>query len=62
MAHIFNMNTDISFDLNSLFNLNYNFDILKNVIENLFNSNKLTNKKISDVFLILDQKEDLIKK
>lgn len=56
------MNTDISFDLNSLFNLNYNFDILKNVIENLFNSNKLTNKKISDVFLILDQKEDLIKK
>jgi len=49
-------------DLNSLFNLNYNFDILKSVIENIFIANKSTNQKIKDFADKLEKKDEIIAK
>ena len=38
-----------NFDLNSLFNITYNFDILKQAIEFIINNQKLQNEKIVSI-------------
>ncbi len=49
-----------SLDLNSLFNLNYNFDILKTVIQNIMSSNKSTNQKLNDLIEKIEKKDNII--
>lgn len=36
-------------DLNSLFNLNYNFDLLKGIIEELLNNQKNLKEKMNNI-------------
>jgi hypothetical protein len=43
----FNLETEI--DLNSLFTLSYNFDLLKGVIETLVKNQKASNQKLLDL-------------
>lgn len=49
-------------DLNSLFNLNYNFDLLKKVIESLLIGNKSMNQKVNDISIKLEKKDEIISK
>ena len=38
-------------DLNSLFNLNYNFDVLKGIIEHLLTNQKKLQNQIDEIFI-----------
>lgn len=49
MATYSSVNLDANIDLNSLFSLNYNFDLLKGVIDALVKAQKATNQKILDL-------------
>jgi hypothetical protein len=65
MATYSSINLEKEIDLNSLFNLTYNFDLLKGVIEALVKAQKSTNQKIVDVeerltVYIVDEKKDVI--
>jgi hypothetical protein len=42
------VNLETEIDLNSLFTLSYNFDLLKGVLEALVKSQKATNQKLED--------------
>jgi len=55
MTTFSSLNLETEINLNSLFTLNYNFDLLKNVIETLVKNQKASNQKILDL-------EDHIKK
>jgi hypothetical protein len=43
------INLEANIDLNSLFNLSYNFDLLKGVIEALVKNTKATNQRLIDL-------------
>ena len=47
-------------DLNSLFNLNYNFDLLKGVIEELLKNQQILQKRIDDMENTFDDKDKRI--
>ena len=47
-------------DLNSLFNLNYNFDILKNLAENLIENQKILQLQIANICKENKEKEQKI--
>ncbi len=49
-------------DLNSLFNLTYNFDMLKSILENLLKQQKGTNDKLKDFEDQLEKKDERIAK
>lgn len=55
MTTFSSLNLETEINLNSLFTLNYNFDLLKSVIETLVKNQKASNQKILDL-------EDHIKK
>lgn len=55
MTTFSSLNLETEINLNSLFTLNYNFDLLKSVIETLVKNQKANNQKILDL-------EDHIKK
>lgn len=55
MTTFSSLNLETEINLNSLFTLNYNFDLLKSVIETLVINQKASNQKILDL-------EDHIKK
>jgi hypothetical protein len=42
------VNLETEIDLNSLFTLSYNFDLLKGILEALVKSQKATNQKLED--------------
>ena len=54
--------TEQTLDLNNLFNLSYNFDLLKKVIENLLVGNKSMNQKVNDITTKLEKKDEMISK
>jgi hypothetical protein len=43
-----NFGTEKDLDLNSVFTLNYNFDLLKTILENLLKAQKANAQKIED--------------
>ena len=47
-------------DLNSLFNLNYNFDLLKGVIEELLKNQQILQKRMDDMENTFDDKDKRI--
>jgi chromosome segregation ATPase len=47
-------------DLNGLFNLNYNFDLLKGVIEELLKNQQILQKRIDDMENTFDDKDKRI--
>ena len=47
-------------DLNSLFNLNYNFDLLKGVIEELIKNQQILQKRMDDMENTFDDKDKRI--
>ena len=49
-------------DLNSLFNLNYNFDLLKGIIETLLQNQGALQRQFDDLFTSNDEKDKLIEK
>ena len=49
MATFQSVNIEGNLDLNSLFTMTYNFDLLKGVIDALVKGQKATNQKISDL-------------
>lgn len=53
-----NMETEV--DMNSLFTLTYNFDLLKTVLVNLIQSQKATNQKLNDIEDKLKDKDSII--
>ena len=56
-----NVNLGGNIDLNSLFNLTYNFDLLKGVLEDLLKQQKATNQKLNDFEDNLISKDKKIK-
>ena len=44
-------------DLNALFNLNYNFDLLKGIIETLLKNQGSLQKQLDDIYLSEEDKE-----
>jgi chromosome segregation ATPase len=48
-------------DLNALFNLNYNFDLLKGVIEELLKNQQLLQNHMENIDNMNDDKDDRIK-
>ena len=56
-----NVNIEGNIDLNSLFNLSYNFDLLKGVLEALLKQQKATNQKLNDFEHNLFSKDNKIK-
>ena len=42
-------NFDIAIDFNSLFTLNYSFEVLKGLLETLVKNQKVTNTKLSEL-------------
>jgi len=51
---------DNELDLNQLFNLSYNFDLLKGVIDALVKNQKSVNKRLADLEEQNNQKEEKI--
>ena len=49
-------------DLNSLFNLNYNFDLLKGIIETLLQNQGALQRQFDDLYTSNDEKDKLIEK
>ena len=49
-------------DLNSLFNLNYNFDVLKGIIETLLQNQGALQRQFDDLYTSNDEKDKLIEK
>ena len=49
-------------DLNSLFNLDYNFDLLKGIIETLLQNQGALQRQFDDLFTSNDEKDKLIEK
>ena len=47
-------------DLNALFNLNYNFDLLKGLIETLIKNQELLQKQIDEDSIIINKKDKKI--
>lgn len=47
-------------DLNSIFNLNYNFDLLKNIIDALIKNQKEQKKAINDIKNDLEKKNNIV--
>lgn len=62
MATSMNITFDTTFDLDSLFTLNYNFDRLKAVIDVLVKNQKVANQKFSDIEEIIETKNKKINK
>jgi hypothetical protein len=60
MATYSTVNLDGNIDLNSLFNLTYNFDLLKGVIDALVKSQKSTNQKLIDIEEKVTDKDKII--
>jgi len=60
MTTSINMNLEANIDLNSVFSLQYNFDLLKTILESLLKSQKLNNQKISDFESKLEEKDKKI--
>jgi len=52
-----NFNLDANVDLNSVFTLQYNFDMLKAILESLLKAQKQNNKKIKDFEEKLEEKD-----
>lgn len=52
-----NINLDANFDLNSVFTLQYNFDMLKAILESLLKTQRDNNQKIKDFENRLDEKD-----
>ena len=61
MATYTNVNINESIDLNSLFNLTYNFDLLKGVIDALVKQQKNTNQRLIQLEDGMASKERKIK-
>ena len=58
-THIYEFeNTE--YDINSLFNFNYNFDQLKYLLMSLMKSQKLTSQKITEIQESIKEKEEKI--
>lgn len=49
-------------DLNALFNLNYNFDLLKGIIETLLQNQGAIQRQLDDIFTSNDEKDKIIEK
>ena len=49
-------------DLNSLFNLNYNFDLLKGIIETLLQNQGAIQRQLDDIFTSNEEKDKIIEK
>ena len=47
-------------DLNALFNLNYNFDLLKGIIETLLKNQGALQKQLDEIYASNDDKDQLI--
>jgi hypothetical protein len=60
MTTSMNFNLDANIDLNSVFTLQYNFDMLKSILESLLKAQKQNNKKIKDFEEKLDEKDKKI--
>lgn len=54
------LSIDANVDLNSLFQMNYNFDLLKGVIDMLLKNQKATNQKLADIDHQMKQKDSTI--
>jgi hypothetical protein len=57
MTTSINFNLDGNIDLNSVFTLQYNFDMLKSILESLLKAQKQNNKKIKDFEDKLEDKD-----
>ena len=49
-------------DLNALFNLNYNFDLLKGIIETLLQNQGALQRQLDEMFTSNDEKDKIIEK
>ena len=49
-------------DLNALFNLNYNFDLLKGIIETLLQNQGALQRQLDELFTSNDEKDKIIEK
>ena len=49
-------------DLNALFNLNYNFDLLKGIIETLLQNQGAIQRQLDDIFTSNEEKDKIIEK
>ena len=49
-------------DLNALFNLNYNFDLLKGIIETLLMNQRALQKQLDEIYSGTEEKDKVIQK
>lgn len=58
------INQTESYDLNSIFqmNINYNFDLLKTILDAILKKQKETSQSITDLHLIINEKDSQISK
>ena len=55
-----NLNNNNFIDLNKIFSLTYNFDLLKNILSNLLNDMNKTNQEINNLKYQLSDKDSQI--